>query len=193
MKRYPFISICLLIILICSSIGFAAGLPDYMAKYLVTTGKETMEQTIYTQSNATKFRMEMKSKQGDVVSIVRMDKKVTWLLMIPDKSYIEQAFDPNALSNYRADEDFLETKAKKIGTETILGYTCDIYEYKSGKSVSKVSIAQKLGILLKSVTVEGKQTTTMEAKEVKVGPQPNSLFEIPAGFQKLSFKLPSFN
>jgi hypothetical protein len=168
-----------------------AALPDYVATYLVTSGKETTTQKIYFQNNGTKLRLEMKTPEGDMVTITRLDKKVSWVLMPQEKMVMEQSFDPNAWSKYKCDDDFLTTKAKKTGEETILGYKCDIYTYKTGSDQCTTSISQKEKIMLKSVIESRKTKVVMLAKDVKIGKQPDALFEIPPGYEKL--ELPKFN
>jgi hypothetical protein len=74
----------------------------------------------------------------------------------------------------------------KTGTETIGGRTADKYELKTsvrGQSLTvNVWIDTRLRIVLKS-DMQG--SLTYELQNVQEGPQPASLFEMPAGYQKV--------
>lgn len=88
---------------------------------------------------------------------------------------------------------------KMVGAETVLGYLCDIWQLKSeipmmqpGQPAQKepadvkVWLAHKLSIPLKVeiTTPKRGKIVQIQAKEVKTGVSiPNSLFEIPAGYQ----------
>ena len=186
--------ICLLLsFLLCLSVlgmTVSAATPDYVATYQLTIGKEIQTHKFFIHDNGNKFRLEIKTREAEMITITRLDKKVTWLLMPESKTYMEQAFDPNAWKDYQCDENFLATKAKKIGEETILGYKCDIYNYKEGSDNITISVSQKEKILLKSIVESGKKKAVMEAKEVKIGKLDGSLFEIPAGYQQFNLFLP---
>lgn len=186
------IGLWLMVLLCFSALGMTAwaAAPDYVATYQMTSGKETSTHKMFFQGNGTKLRLEVNTPEGELVTITRMDKKVTWLLMIEAKMVMEQTFDPNAWSKYQYDENFLTNNAKKIGEETILGYKCDIYNYKTGSDNFTVSVSQKEKILLKSKVDSKKNKMVMEAKEVKVGKLEDSLFEVPPGYQRFSLSLP---
>lgn len=85
---------------------------------------------------------------------------------------------------------------KTIGNETVNGYSCQVveYVYKDKKLGSLVQwIADDLGFAVKTQTknARGKVESTVEYKNIAVGPQPDNLFEIPAGYKKFSlFQLP---
>lgn len=138
-----------------------------------------------------KVRQELKSGDDVSVTILRLDKKVSWTLM-PENQYMEIAFnfDPN-----QPNPDY-KYEMKTIGTETVNGYSCQVveYVYKDKKLGSLVQwIADDLGFAVKTQTKNsrGKVESTIEYKNIVVGPQPDSLFEIPAGYKKFSmFQLP---
>ena len=71
---------------------------------------------------------------------------------------------------------------KKIGTESVNGRSCDHWQItdKNGKVVN-VWIDQKLHFPIKTVTGD----TTIQLTNIQEGSQPASLFQIPAGYQKM--------
>ncbi|HYH05332.1 MAG TPA: DUF4412 domain-containing protein [Bacillota bacterium] len=170
----------------------AAGGPEYKAVYVVTQGKEVATQTLYVKGSA-KMRLEMDARTGAVQTIVRLDKNVVWVLMTGEKMYMEQKFNPKQWAQYQNDQDFFKEKAKKIGEEKVLGYNCAIYEYVDGNITTKHWVVKDLWINLRIIMLEsGKEKLKMEAKELKVGPQADALFEVPNGYEKieLNFNLP---
>jgi hypothetical protein len=132
-----------------------------------------------------RFRMEMKTHE-DMIVITRMDKKVAWNIMPAMKMYMEMPFD---LKNRPMVEDKFEgeTERKLIGSETIDGHPTKKYliTYKSGNRTDQVYqwIATDINFPLKTAAIDG--SWIQEFRNVSVSSQPNSLFEIPAGYQKM--------
>jgi len=84
-----------------------------------------------------------------------------------------------------------ENNMKKTGTETVEGFACDIYEgdiafdEETGQTVPmKFWLSRKLQYPIKTQSVMpppvGKVTTVLQ--NIKTGPQPAHLFEIPEGY-----------
>ena len=186
------LSLVILIAAVLLYCGFVlAASPEFSADMIVTDAKGNVTTgKIYMKGNE-KVRQEVKSGDDVSVTILRLDKKVSWTLM-PEKQYMEVAFnfDPNQLN-----PDFAY-EMKTIGNETVNGYSCHVVEnvYKDKKLGSLVQwIADDLGFAVKTQTknARGKVESTVEYKNIAVGPQPDNLFEIPAGYKKFSlFQLP---
>ena len=186
------LSLVILIAAVLLYCGFVlAASPEFSADMIVTDAKGNVTTgKIYMKGNK-KVRQEVKSGDDVSVTILRLDKKVSWTLM-PEKQYMEVAFnfDPNQLN-----PDFAY-EMKTIGNETVNGYSCQVveYVYKDKKLGSLVQwIADDLGFAVKTQTknARGKVESTVEYKNIAVGPQPDNLFEIPAGYKKFSlFQLP---
>ncbi|GAB6280784.1 MAG: hypothetical protein STSR0007_08870 [Thermovirga sp.] len=82
-----------------------------------------------------------------------------------------------------------EVVANKIGAEAIEGYKCDKWDIKYrnlavGNAIAWVS--QKLNYPLKAVTKISEGTITVIYTKINEGPVDSVLFQIPAGYQKLS-------
>ena len=186
------LSLVILIAAVLLYCGFVlAASPEFSADMIVTDAKGNVTTgKIYMKGNK-KVRQEVKSGDDVSVTILRLDKKVSWTLM-PEKQYMEVAFnfDPNQLN-----PDFAY-EMKTIGNETVNGYSCQVveYVYKDKKLGSLVQwIADDLGFAVKTQTknARGKVESTVEYKNIAVGLQPDNLFEIPAGYKKFSlFQLP---
>ncbi|MBA2133967.1 DUF4412 domain-containing protein [Capillibacterium thermochitinicola] len=164
---------------------FSAEMIQTDAKGKVTTGK------IYVQGPE-KIRHEFSDGDTVSVTILRLDKKVSWTLL-PDQQYMEVSFqfDPNQLNPE------LEYEMKTLGSETVNGYDCQIiqYTYKERKYGILVQwFSEELGFAVKTQTkdAKGKVTSTVEYRNIVEGKQPDELFEIPNGYTKFSIipKLP---
>ncbi|MFA5098087.1 MAG: DUF4412 domain-containing protein [Candidatus Margulisiibacteriota bacterium] len=142
-----------------------------------------------------KWRSESKFMGKHTVSIIRADKKVSWTLMPDQKSYMENKLDP-AQAAASGKEVPGEVKREKVGREKISGMDCDKYKitYKNAGGTSVLFLwMSKDGIPMKSASQDGSWSSEM--KNVKVGRQAPSLFELPAGYKKMSVpsagKMPS--
>lgn len=134
-----------------------------------------------------KFRMEMKP-HGDMamIMITRIDKKVAWNLMPDSKMYMEIPFDlkykPKVEDKYEGEID-----RKEVGRETIDGHPAIKYliTYKIDNDKSQVYqwIASDIKFPVKTAAVDG--SWSQEFRNVKMGHQSDSLFELPAGYQKM--------
>ena len=135
-----------------------------------------------------KFRIELKEQPG--YTIMRQDKNVVWIVMPEEKSYMEMSFDPT--QKPRVDEKFTgEISRKLIGSENINGHTSNKYEvtYKEKNKVVKVYqwIAKDINFPIKTAAVDGSWSS--EFKNIKIGKQPDNLFEVPSGYQKMSMPM----
>jgi len=174
-------------LLIGATLVSGAAAAEYDAVYTITDGsKQVMTQTLYFKGG-NKIRMEMQTKDGAVKTITRLDKRVTWMLLDDQKMYMEQQFDPETWNQYNCDQ----TKVKKIGAEKVLNFNCSIYEYIDGDYTYHYWQAENTMVIVKTVMWEkGKEKFRMEAKEIHLRKQADALFEVPAGYQKFSMKLP---
>jgi hypothetical protein len=132
-----------------------------------------------------KFRMEMKM-HGDMIMITRIDKKVAWNVMPSEKMYMEMPIDLS--KKPRVEEKFEgEIERKQVGTETIDGHPTKKYliTYKVDNKQDQVYqwMATDINFPVKTAAVDG--SWIQEFKNIKMGSQPDSLFEVPAGYQKI--------
>ncbi|NLZ43567.1 MAG: DUF4412 domain-containing protein [Clostridia bacterium] len=189
-RLVPSLAILILAILFYCGLVLAAS-PEFSADMIVTDAKGKVTTGKIYMKGTDKIRQEVKADGEVTVTILRLDKKVSWTLM-PAKQYMEVAFpfDPN-----QPNPDF-EYEMKTIGNETVNGYPCKIveYVYKNKKYGVLVQwISDELGLAVKTQTKNsrGKVESTVEYKNIVAGKQPDDLFEIPAGYKKFSvFQLP---
>ena len=168
----------------CSPAGPKEFSADSVSKY---QGKR-MESKMYFGKG--KWRFESSAFGQKNITIVRKDNNTVWVVMPQQKMYMEQKLDPKQLVSLSGSVPG-EIKREKLGSENINGVSCDKYKitYRPQEKAPEASLYQWLSkdqLPMKSEALDGSWTT--ELKNVKLGQQPDSLFELPAGYKL--FKLP---
>ncbi|HUU41282.1 MAG TPA: DUF4412 domain-containing protein [Desulfatiglandales bacterium] len=167
---------------------------EYSADMIMETGQGTMNSKVYHALGG-KDRQEMSVGGSTQIMIMRLDKKVGWVLMPAQKSYMEMSLDESKQKSGTNVND-CDMNISPLGDETVNGVKA---------TKSKVSMScpdnenydgnmwvTKDGIMVKMDAVAGqgsKQTRLkIDLKNLKIGKQDPSLFEIPAGYQKFGMK-----
>ncbi|MDT8066709.1 MAG: DUF4412 domain-containing protein [Terriglobia bacterium] len=144
----------------------------------------------------TNIRIDMESPGGPVSNITDITAKKNYMVMHNSQMYMEhdlskpgpmgrgpqmpqiRQFDPTNPCANRTD-----MTCKQVGSETVNGRSCDKWEFSKGSQLEETNwIDKKLHVPVKSVHADG---TSWELQNIKEGAQPDKLFEIPAGYQKL--------
>ena len=151
----------------------------------ISTHKGGYETKGKIYSKTGKFRMEMNSPQ-EMIMITRLDKKVGWNIMPRQKTYMELPFNPR--NKPQVEEKFEgEMERKLVGNETIDGHPTKKYlvTYKVENEKHQVYqwLATDINFPVKTSAVDG--SWSQEFRNVKMGGQPDSLFEVPAGYTKI--------
>lgn len=158
---------------------------DFSADMVSSSPEGSFTGKIYVSGE--KSRMEM----PEAITISRMDKKVSWVIMPGEKMYMEQPLDPHsAASTQEKTGEEIERKAE--GKETLNGRSTTKYRvaYKAEGKREEVFqwIDEAAHIPVKTAAVDGSWSS--EFKNIKTGSQDQSLFEIPAGYRVMSFDMP---
>ena len=166
--------------------GTASAL-ELSADFVMTSGGFSSSGTMYF--TADKIRVDMNSPQK-MSTITRMDKKVVWNIMHDQKSYMEMPFAEGRKP--KVDREYAgEIERKLVGKETIDGHPTEKYliTYKESNNTNKVYQwwATDINFPVKTEDVDGQWK--QEYKNIKMGKQDDSLFEIPAGYEK--FQMPA--
>jgi len=150
-----------------------------------SSGGHTNQSKLYMKADKVRMENEM---AGGSYTIVRRDLKKVWMVMPPSKSYMEM--DEGKKEDAAIPEDKVkgEVSRKVIGSETIDGHPCTKYEVTvkvNDKTMNTYQwMATDINFPVKTAAVDG--SWSMEYKDIKLGSQPDSLFELPAGYQKMS-------
>ena len=174
MKRALAVSV--LISFVFSNLALAL---DFSADMVNTSKEGSFTGKIFAAKD--KIRMEM----AGAVTITRMDKNVAWVIMPQEKMYMEQPFDPEKIAG--ATEKMPgEIERTLVGHDTIDDRAADKYRIVYTSNEARATVFQWVesasGIPLKTEAMDG--SWSMEYKNLVIGAQSDSLFEIPAGYAK---------
>ena len=179
------ISMVLVVVISIFLFGGIAVAQDFSADMVSTTKAGVSTGKIFVAKEKTR----METPQTTIIT--RIDKNVVWILMPAQKMYMEQPLKPE---NVVATTDKMpgEIERKLVGKETIDGKTTNKYKIVYVTADKKETIFQWIaadsGLPIKSAAVDG--SWIIEYKNLKTGKQPDTLFEIPTGYQKFSLGVP---
>ena len=177
------------VLLLAASLVQAA---EFTATMVTKAGGVEIPGKIYVKEN--KVRNEVQAGGQTSIHILRPDKKVVWIIMPQQKAYVEMPITHTAQQKMMPLTEDQKAKMKKVGTETINGYTCDKYETTmshQGKPMQVFTwVATDLGVPIKIVSEDG--SFSMEYKDIKPGQVADSLFDVPQDYKKmqLPFAMP---
>jgi hypothetical protein len=162
------------------------------ASYAATRVLQSDAGTITAKEYATvdKHRLEIEQAGQKLAFINREDLQVTWLLYLSQNFYSEV---DTAQFDEQSGDDLEVLEYSKVGTETLNGIVTDKYrvvvEDADGNRGEGFYWVSRSGILVRMEMViddgEQERSFTMYLTNLVEGPQPASLFEIPANFTKL--------
>ena len=184
--QHRIISVVLVVIISIFLFGGIAVAQDFSADMVSTTKAGVSTGKIFVAKEKT--RMETLQ----TIMITRIDKNVVWILMPAQRMYMEQPLKPE---NVVATTDKMpgEIERKLVGKETVGGKRTDKYRIVYTTADKKETVLQWIaadsGLPIKSAAVDG--SWTIEYKNLKTGKQPDTLFEIPTGYQKFSLGVPA--
>jgi hypothetical protein len=179
--RKAVLSCALFVLVLCVVSGAFAM--EFSADMVSTAHGQTTTSKVFAKDQ--KFRVEPKGQS--TYSIVRGDKQMVWMVMPDQKSYMEIKANPNQQLKFEEKMQG-EVSRKVIGTETFDGHPTQKYEvtYAEGGKTGKLYqwMATDIKFPVKMAAVDG--SWMMEYKNIKMGTQPASLFELPSGYNKMA-------
>jgi hypothetical protein len=139
------------------------------------------------------LRQEMIIKGEKQITIFRKDKGVVWILIPGQMMYMELSADSQK-SMAPVDPDELEKMGKKtfIGKEKVNGHMCSKYHYTfNDPSIgdSTYWISEKLNFPVKMEMEMPSGHMVMEYRNIQEKTMPDSIFNIPSGYQKMSMPI----
>jgi len=139
---------------------------------------------IYCQKD--RWRVELTQQGKAMILIYRLDKKVVWTMVPEDKVYLERPLFPDEVP--WGDKVPGESERKLLGEEAVQGHPALKYQVKSwnGETAQEfyLWVSKELQVPIKTATLDGAFGT--ELTDIKMGPQPNDLFEVPPDFRLIS-------
>jgi hypothetical protein len=117
---------------------------------------------------------------------LRKDKGLVWSLDPSLKIYFEVPLRQDAWERAVTGISTAESpKINKTGTTKFLNYACDIYEMESGEWTNTSFMEPSMNLILRSETKHKGQTFQIKEATAFSRVKPaESLFEVPAGYQK---------
>jgi len=132
-----------------------------------------------------KIRQEIQQDGERVITILRMDKKLSWVLMVDEKVYMEMKMQKSA-----EDPSLVEktdpAKIRRLGKETVNGFVCEKIQVTEKDAVITQWISEELGWPIKGEAKTPEGVSSHEYKNIRKGNVPDDLFEVPKGFQKMT-------
>ncbi len=173
--------VTLLVSVLCIAVSSYAL--EFSADTVLTAGGQKM----YGKMNAKKdrFRMEITNPQH-MITISRMDKNVVWNIMPSEKMYIEMPFNPSTAPKTDVNIEG-EIDREHLGSEIIDGHPTKKYliTFKTGNQTQKIHQWLATDINFPIKTADPNKEWIQEYKNVKIGVQPDKLFEVPEGYSKM--------
>jgi len=158
---------------------------DFSVEMVTHAGGQDIATKMYKDKDKT--RMETSMPGMDSISIVRQDLKKMYTLMPGQKMYMEMELNPAMVAaDVTAPKG--EVKWEKLGSETVNGTACDKYKLTStleGKTTEMFYFLDSKGYPVRTEMTMAGQTMSVDYKNWKEGSQEASLFEIPAGYNKM--------
>ena len=174
----------LIIFIILGAAANTGWAMEFSADQTTRIGKRTMTGKIYFQPD--RWRVEMASADGPKVSISRMDRAVTWLLL-PNRSYVELPLRIDQIPRVGPTIEG-EIARKHVGTEPVSGRKTEKYEVTvesdGRRQIIYQWVAPDIKFAMKTASADGQWESVYSA--VTLGPQRPDLFDLPAGYTKVS-------
>ncbi len=182
------------ILLVVAVIGIFGGSPlgiasEFSADQILDNPEGKFTGKIYVKGN--RQRQEFVKDGQRIVTILHREKGVIWNLMPEEKMYMEMPFLEKGDMTVPQMEEELEKMAEKkyLGKEKVSGYVCEKYQYiyhdkSSGMLTQWVS--KKLNYPIKLKHQGSNWHMYIELRNIKEQSLSDSLFEIPAAYEKMS-------
>lgn len=192
MKKFAVRAVVLFVAVLFAGVAFGAdmsSLKNYSADMETTTTQGTFTSRIFYKD--TKMRMESTGKGKGGINIMRPDKKVMWIVMPDQKSYMEMSLDMS-----RQDiQSKLQDPNIKVDKEFIANDVVDKHPAKKyHMTITTSGKKEKSGYIWEATDLsnfpvkhesEDKKTSTVW-KNIKTGGVTDSVFEVPAGYKKMT-------
>jgi hypothetical protein len=186
MSRFELLSVVLLITVLVFSVSGNAA--DFSADMFHKSSMGSFKGKMFLKGD--NFRQEMNIGGQKQITIFRKDKGVVWVLMPGQEMYMEMSAGSQK-DMAPVDPDELEKMGKKkfLGKEKVNGYMCSKYHYTFNDSsigAATYWISEKLNFPVKMEMDGPSGHVITEYRNIQEKTVPNSLFNIPSGYQKMS-------
>lgn len=199
LRRSLWLLVALLPLLIAARVSAAQApfLHPYAAETAIRTGKGPELVSKVWVGGPDRWRVEVGGQPGMpakipmMATIVRLDRKQMYTLLPQARSYYATPLTADdATPGLKPQASAAaQVSRRPLGAEAVAGHPAHKWEVTAispdGKKVVHYEwLSDALAMPLKMAAADG--SWSMEYRSLKVGPQDPKLFEVPAGFQRLS-------
>ncbi|HOW36097.1 MAG TPA: DUF4412 domain-containing protein [Candidatus Omnitrophota bacterium] len=168
------------VMILAVGITCSAWAEDFSADMVSRSSAGTMSAKIFVSGE--KSRMET----PESIIIVRNDKKVSWIIMPSEKMYMEQPINmsqaPKASKNFDG-----EVERISLGAEVVNGQPAEKFKVTYIEGGRRMTVFQWLKDGKFPIKIEAEDGSwSTEYKNISAKAQSADLFEIPAGYTKMS-------
>jgi len=188
-KEYGTIFLIIGALIIFLGFTFSAMAAEFSADLKIKQPDKEYEFKYYVKGSL--YRLEKLTGEDRILLIADRTQDITWMLNPEDKIYIElKGTDAAFFNPIRGWEAAMEgSEKKKVGTETVLGYSCEKYTYTPPGATEPGMEAWYLPELEDFIRIiahygGGYEDGVFELLNIQEAPQDDSLFKVPEDYQK---------
>jgi len=188
-KEYRTILLIMGALIIFLGFTFSAIAVEFSADLKIKQPDKDYEFKYYAQGSF--YRLEKLTGEDRILLIADRTQDITWMLNPEDKIYMElKGIDAAFFNPIRGWEAAKEgTREEQIGTETVLGYSCEKYTYTPPGGTEPGIEAWYLPELEHFIRMiahygGGYEDGIFEIINIQESPQDDSLFKVPEDYQK---------
>lgn len=177
------------VLIIFLGLTFSAIAAEFSAGLKIKQPDKEYEFKYYAQGSL--YRLEKLTGEDRILVIADRKLDITWMLNPEDKIYLElKGIDAAFFNPIRGWEAAMEgSEKKKVGTETVLGYSCEKFTYTPPGGTEPGMEAWYLPELehfIRMIVHYGGEYEDgiFELLNIKEVPQDDSLFKVPEDYQK---------
>ena len=189
-KKYQtkWIITCLVVFLMAFLLTAPCLAAEFTADMTMNAGGQVMHGKVFVKGHS--YRQEMDAMGRKQIMIFDGDKRTGWMVMPAANMYMPlPKFGHGNSAMTDPDELDKKTTKKYVGKEKINGYTCKKYHFvfKDSPGTKMTQwISTKLEYPIKMIMESKKGRVVRELKNIKQTKLSNSLFKVPAGYQKMN-------
>lgn len=182
-------------VLAAAAIGCGGTIDQFAATQTTTRGGRTVSTSkVFMAPQMMRVEMPHPSGRGSLVTIVRQDRKLVWILMPEQRAYRESVLDEAelaAMSQQIRDDQVIE----ELGKETVGGFSCRKIRVRTktsmmGRKMESTSTVWQSPKLALPVKTEHESGVVTELSGIVPGRQAADLFEVPKDFRKVEGLIP---
>jgi hypothetical protein len=158
-----------------SRYALAADIEHFSSEMVSRSAGQSENARIYVSGD------KMRTEAAGAIIIIRLDKNVMWMVMPSQQMYMEHPIDLERVPKTSKDMEG-EVGRESLGEDLAAGVQAEKFKVTYRNGVMYQWLLDS-GFPVKMESDDG--GWSVEYRNISFGPQPDSLFEVPAGFQKV--------